>query len=189
LYGISRKRHLYRMQKSYCLFAFLLITMQSTAQKKPAAPKNDQSENIIICHVEKEAYFPDERTTWTRYLERNNRFDSIYQLLTENTRSWTVYVQFVVNREGAVEVTGIKGDSLLHTLFKAEIIRLFQQSPKWEAAEQNGRKIKSFRNQKLGFVVPADEKEEPAKKPARVPETSIPQKTLSDGSNASQFFI
>jgi protein TonB len=139
--------------------------------------------------MEQEAYFSDERTTWTKYLIQNNRFDSIYQLLTENTQSWTVYVQFVVNREGAVEVTGIKGDSLLNPLFAAEIIRLFQQSPKWEAAEQNGRKIKSFRNQKLGFVVPADEKEEPARKPATFPENSIPQKTLPDGSNASQFFI
>jgi hypothetical protein len=123
------------------------MALPGMAQKKKATQKNEP----VICKVESEAYFPGGNSAWLKYIEKNNRLDSIYQLLPEPVVSWMVFVQFIINRTGAVEVTGITGDTTFHPLFRAELYRLFEQSPRWIPAEQNGRKIKALRQQKIGL--------------------------------------
>jgi hypothetical protein len=155
-YGNTRLPHLNFMRKRYCLFLCILWALPGVAQKKQAASKALQKKDLLVCKVESDAYFPDGNSAWLKYIETNNQLDSIYQLLPGKVVSWTVFVQFVVNRNGAVEVTGITGDTTFHPLFRAEIYRLFQQSPRWIPAEQNGRKIKALRQQKIGFKVEED---------------------------------
>ena len=105
------------------------------------APKiKEEYYEKIFTKVEKEARFSGGMEGWKKYLERN---------LNANVAandgvpvgSYTVKVQFVVDKDGqvsnvqAIEVPAACPDC------GPEAIKVIQKGPKWEPAIQNGRKV------------------------------------------------
>ena len=86
--------------------------------------------------VEIPAQFPGGADAWRRYLERNLNYP---EPAVDNGTQGNVMVQFVVDREGnisAVEALNDPGDGLAR-----EAVRIIKQGPKWQPAEQNGRRV------------------------------------------------
>ena len=65
--------------------------------------------------------------------------------------TYTVIVQFVVNKEG--DVTDIKPLTRFGFGMEEEVIRLLKNSPKWIPAIQFGRNVRAYRKQPVTFIV------------------------------------
>lgn len=107
-------------------------------------------ENTIFTKVEVEAQFPGGDAAWSRFVQREveKRIDE----LTDDGRSGTCEVQFIVDREGvvsSVEALTMKGTKLAEVAVNA-----IRKGPKWVPAIQNGRQVKAWRRQKITFRLP-----------------------------------
>ena len=111
---------------------------------------NISSEDQVFTKVEVEAQFPGGDAAWNRFVQREveKRIDD----LTDDGRSGTCEVQFIVDKEGnvsAVEALTMKGTTLAEVAVNA-----IQKGPKWVPATQNGRQVRAWRRQKLTFRLP-----------------------------------
>ena len=101
----------------------------------------------IITNVEVDAKFDG---NWERFLLRNLN----PQTPIDNNApggNYTVIMQFVVDIDGTV--SDIKALSNLGFGLEQEAIRVLKKATKWEAAIQNGRKVKAYRKQAITFQV------------------------------------
>ena len=64
---------------------------------------------------------------------------------------YTVYVQFVVNKDG--KVVDIKPLTSLGYGMEEEAVRVIRNSPRWIAAKQFGRNVNAYRKQPISFQV------------------------------------
>jgi periplasmic protein TonB len=116
--------------------------------KVVAAPSDD--DNKVFTKVEIEAKFPGGDAGWADYVRK--AITAHMDELTDEGKSGTCEVQFIVDKDGNVsEVTALsmQGSKL------AEIaVNAIRRGPHWEPAQQNGRKVKAFRRQKITFQMP-----------------------------------
>jgi protein TonB len=109
-------------------------------------PKKEEEDwNKTFTKVEIESMYPGGSRAWERFLRNNLRFpDEAAEVGVEGF----VVVQFIVDVEGNVsDVVAVSGPKEL----QAEAIRVIKKSGKWSPAIQNGRKVKSYKKQPLGF--------------------------------------
>jgi protein TonB len=112
------------------------------------AKKEDDYDKIFI-KVEQESTYPGGMAAWARYLNKNLR---VPDEAINNQIQGSVMVQFVVDQEGNVsDVQAISGPT--DGGLREEAIRVIKKSGKWTPAEQNGRKVKSYKKQPIGFIV------------------------------------
>lgn len=109
-----------------------------------------QDGDRVYTVVEVEAQFPGGDAAWSRFVQREveKRIDE----LTDDGRSGTCEVQFIVDTEGvvsSVEALTMKGTKLAEVTINA-----IKKGPKWVPAIQNGRKVKAWRKQKVSFRLP-----------------------------------
>jgi protein TonB len=100
--------------------------------------------------VEIEAEFPGGPAAWKKFLEKNLRGD----VASENgapVGRYTIWVQFVVDREG--NVNDVKALSNFGYGMEDEAIRVIKRGPKWKPAIQNGRNVKAYRKQPITFQI------------------------------------
>ena len=96
--------------------------------------------------VEKESEFPGGQKGWAKYLNENVLYpDRAYN----NKIQGMVQVQFIIYTKGNVIVPRI-AKSVEFSLDE-EALRLIRISPKWIPAEQNNRKVKSYKLQPIVF--------------------------------------
>ncbi|MBI3137623.1 MAG: TonB family protein [Sphingobacteriales bacterium] len=96
--------------------------------------------------VETEADFKGGISAWIKYLQNNSNYPDRAQQLG---KSGTVKIIFVVDTEGkTIQLRVLK--SVEYSLDK-EALRLIKESPKWNPAFQNGRKVKAYRIQPITF--------------------------------------
>jgi protein TonB len=122
--------------------------------KKIVEEKKEEDENKIFDKVEIEASFPGGDSKWRQFLERN---------LNANTPvdngapadKYTVYVQFIVDKEG--NISDVKATTNHGYGMEQEAVRVIKSGPKWTPAIQNGRQVKAYRKQPITFVVTGDE--------------------------------
>ena len=116
--------------------------------KVVAAPSDD--DNKVFTKVEIEASFPGGDGKWNDYVRQT--IMSHMDELQDEGKSGTCEVQFIVDKDGNVsdvQALTMQGSKL------AEIaVNVIRRGPKWEAAQQNGRKVKAFRRQKITFQMP-----------------------------------
>ncbi len=116
--------------------------------KVVAAPSDD--DNKVFTKVEIEAKFPGGDAAWGDYVKK--AIITHMDELQEDGKSGTCEVQFIVDKDGNVsdvQALTMQGSKL------AEIaVNVIRRGPKWEAAQQNGRKVKAFRRQKITFQMP-----------------------------------
>lgn len=118
--------------------------------KKVIEEKKDDDENKIFEKVEIEAQFPGGDAAWKRYLERNlSNFNPADNGAPAGT--YTVYVQFVVDKDG--NISDVRALTNYGYGMEDEAVKVIKKGPAWTAAIQNGRKVKAYRKQPITFVV------------------------------------
>ncbi len=91
--------------------------------------------------------FPGGEAALAKYLGNNIRYPHVAQ---ENEIQGTIFIQFVVNRDGSisqVKTTGaVKGGGL-----EEEAIRVVSKMPKWKPGKQNGQYVAVYFNLPVRF--------------------------------------
>lgn len=113
------------------------------------APKQQEPEDVIFTKVEVESTYPGGMAAWARYLNKSLR---VPDEAINNGIQGSVMVQFIVDQEGNVsDVQAVSGPT--EGGLREEAIRVIRKSGKWTPAIQNGRKVKSYKKQPIGFIV------------------------------------
>jgi len=115
------------------------------------APKKVEEDwDRTFTKVEIESEYPGGSPAWQRYLNKTLRYP---QEAIDNEIQGTVVIQFIVDKEGNVsDVEAVSGPEEL----RAEAIRVIKKSGTWTPAEQNGRKVKSYKKQPIVFRLMTD---------------------------------
>ena len=101
----------------------------------------------LFTKTEIEASYPGGEMAWQRFLVKNLRYpdDAV-----SNEIQGTVYVQFIVDKEGNVsDISAISGPT--RGGLREEAVRMVKLSGKWTPAIQNGRQVKSLKKLPLTF--------------------------------------
>jgi protein TonB len=112
-------------------------------------PRQEEDYEKTFVKVEIESEFPGGAAAWLRYLNRNFRYpdDGL-----NNQVEGTVMVQFIVDKDGNVsDVQAISGPS--EGGLRQEAMRVIRKSGVWIPAIQNGRKVKSYKQQPVIFKI------------------------------------
>ncbi|HEY1115899.1 MAG TPA: energy transducer TonB [Chitinophagaceae bacterium] len=115
-----------------------------------AAPKDETDYEQTFTKVEVEASFKGGEGAWRKYLERNLNASAPVDN-GANPGSYTVVVQFIVDKEG--NISDVKAMTNHGYGMEEEAVRVIKRGPKWEPAIQNGRQVKAYRKQPITFVV------------------------------------
>jgi protein TonB len=110
------------------------------------APKKDETDyDKTFTKVEIESEYPGGSGAWIRYLGKNLTYP---QDAIDNEIQGQVMVKFIVDKEGNIsDVEAISGPNELRN----EAVRVIKKSGKWTPAVQNGRQVKSYKNQPITF--------------------------------------
>jgi len=122
--------------------------LQETVVNAPLI--EDESENLVFSKVEVEAQFPGGDASLSRFVQREveKRIDE----LTDDGRSGTCEVQFIVDREG--NVSNVEAITMKGTKLAEVAVNAIRKGPKWVPAIQNGRQVRAWRRQKITFGRP-----------------------------------
>lgn len=111
------------------------------------APKKQDDEDGIFEKVEVESSYPGGIAAWIRYVQKNLRYPD--QAVNDGVQG-TVMVKFVVDKEGNVsDVEAVAGPE--QGGLREEAVRVIRKSGKWTPALQNGRYVKSYKQQPVTF--------------------------------------
>ena len=127
-------------------FFSLLVSLQMTAQENQAPASSD----AIFEKVEVEADFPGGIPAWRKFLEQNLN-PSVPVDNGAPSGSYTVYVQFIVGKDG--QVSAIKPLTRQGYGMEAEVVRTMKKSGSWTPALQNGKPVNAYRKQPVTFMV------------------------------------
>ena len=105
----------------------------------------DPNANTVFLSVEEPPQFPGGEEAFFKYLSKNINYPALEK---ENSITGTVYVYYVISKEGKPEdvkvVRGVKGGAGLDK----EAIRVISSMPAWSVGKQNGRPAK------VAFTIP-----------------------------------
>ena len=112
-----------------------------------APKKSDDDYDGIFRKVEIESQYPGGVPAWQRFLNKNLHYPEEAQ---NNEIQGAVMVQFIVDKDGNVsDVHAISGPE--QGGLREEAVRVIMRSGKWTPAIQNGRQVKSYKNQPVTF--------------------------------------
>jgi len=134
---------------------FLLVLFSTKLLAQTSDPLRPPVDSLVIGDgvfekVDVEATFSGGERAWRKYLEQNLNPN----VPVENSAPvgiYTVIVQFIVDRTGAV--SDIKTLTNFGYGMEQEVIRIMKQSPMWTPASQNNRTVKAYRKQPVTFVL------------------------------------
>ncbi|MBI3510824.1 MAG: TonB family protein [Bacteroidetes bacterium] len=113
----------------------------------PVETINNQEE--IFSFAEQMPEFPGGEDSLQHYLSRTVKYPEIEK---ESGKMGTVYVGFVIEKDGSVSNVAIKKSSGTSG-FDKEAMRVFSLMPKWEPGKMNGRAVRVQMIQPLRFVM------------------------------------
>jgi len=117
----------------------------------PFAILKAQDENKVFEKVEQNAN--TNQKTWTEHISKKTQLpDSIIKDIPVGI--YKVNVQFVVDIHGNIGQVKAKNDPE-YGLAKTAIDVILTYKGKWQPANQCGRNVKSYKEQSLTFIVPA----------------------------------
>lgn len=120
---------------------------------KGVIEEKKEDPNKIFEKVEIEATFKGGESAWRKYLERNlNPNAPVDNGAPEGT--YTVIVQFVVSKDGAI--SDVRALTNHGYGMEAEAVKVIKKGPNWNAAIQNGRPVNAYRKQPITFQVTSD---------------------------------
>jgi periplasmic protein TonB len=108
-------------------------------------PKEDDDGPVMIVQIE--SMYPGGIPAWQRYMNKN----FVYPEDAQSTGTeGQVVVRFIVDRDGSVsDVEAISGPTTGG--LREEAVRVIRKSGKWVPAVQNGRNVKSYKQQPVTF--------------------------------------
>ncbi|HEX9514141.1 MAG TPA: TonB family protein [Puia sp.] len=116
-----------------------------------APKKAEEDYDKTFTKVEIESFYPGGIEAWKRYLNKNFRYPDEAQ---NNEIQGVVMVQFIVDKDGNVsDVRAVSGPE--QGGLREEAVRVIKKSGKWTPAIQNGRQVKSYKNQPITFRLDA----------------------------------
>ncbi|HWB92936.1 MAG TPA: TonB family protein [Puia sp.] len=116
-----------------------------------AAPQKDDDDGRPFTKVEIESKYPGGPAAWLRFLNKNLNFP---EEAIEQGLNGTVVVRFIVDKDGTVsDVEAISGPETGG--IREEVVRVIKKSGKWTPAVQNGRYVKSYKQQPVTFHLDA----------------------------------
>lgn len=107
----------------------------------------------IFEKVDVEANFPGGEQAWRKYLEKNLNA-SVPADNGAPCGLYTVYVQFIVNKQGGI--SEIKPLTKMGYGMEQEVVRIISKSGLWAPAMQNGKPVNAYRKQPVTFMIEAD---------------------------------
>lgn len=114
--------------------------------------KDDTDYGGIFTKVEIESKYPGGPPAWARFLNKNLA-NNYPQDAIDNEIQGRVEIQFIVDTLG--NVSNVEAVSGPKELWDAAI-KVIKKSGRWEPAEQNGRKVKSYKRQPIIFQLGQD---------------------------------
>lgn len=138
-----------------------VINQEGIKSSDVAVPVVDEGKAVVVVKdetnydqtftkVEVEADFPGGMGAWRKFLERNLSAD-VATSAGAPAGSYTVVVQFIVDKEG--NVSEVKAQTSHGYGMEEEAVRVIKRSGKWTPAIQNGRQVKAYRKQPVTFMV------------------------------------
>jgi len=109
-----------------------------------------QNENIVFTRVEVEPAFTGGYEGWKKYLQKNVR-PAIPVEEGWKAGKHAVIVRFIVHTDGSL--SNITTENYKGTKTALHCIDILRNSPKWQPARQNGRKVNAYRLQPITFVI------------------------------------
>ncbi len=97
-----------------------------------------------------EASFKGGADAWRKYLERNLKASTPVDN-GASPGSYTVVVQFIVDKEG--KISNVKASTNHGYGMEEEAVKIIKKGPTWEPAIQKGRQVKAYRKQPIDFIV------------------------------------
>jgi protein TonB len=120
---------------------------------KGIVEEKKEDENKIFEKVEIEATFKGGESAWRKYLERNlNPSAPVDNGAPEGL--YTVYVQFVVSKDGSI--SDVRALTKHGYGMEEEAVRVIKKGPAWVPAIQNGRSVNAYRKQPITFQVQSE---------------------------------
>lgn len=127
------------------------VMLSSNLKAQNTPPSDSVSANgVRIEKVEVEANFTGGEPAWRNYLAKNLN-PNVPANNDAPSGKYTVIVQFVVGKDGAV--SNIKALTNLGFGMEDEVIRILEKSGKWTPAMQNGRPVNAYRKQPITFLI------------------------------------
>jgi protein TonB len=112
-----------------------------------APKKNDDDE--IFRKVEIQSDFPGGLAAWKKYLEKTMRYPE--EAVSRGIQG-SVMVKFIVDKDGNIsDVEAVSGPE--EGGLREEAVRVIKKSGKWTPALQNGRYVKSYKQQPVTFTI------------------------------------
>ncbi|XVJ65787.1 MAG: hypothetical protein HEQ40_06355 [Lacibacter sp.] len=137
------------------IFTLLFTCLSSVlfAQQKDSVMSAavSQIDTTLFTKVDVEASFPGGDAAWAKYVQ--TELEKHINKLSRNKASvGTCVVQFIVDKEG--NITNVVALNMQESLLAKIVMEAIQKGPRWVPAEQNGRKVKAYRRQKITFLPP-----------------------------------
>jgi gliding motility-associated GldM-like protein/TonB-like protein len=139
---------------STCLFLAASCWMNAqTSRADTLQFGNDSSQVKMFDYADIDAYFPGGERGWRQYIAKNLRSD-IPATHGAPAGIFIVSVQFMIDKHG--NVSNVKALTNNGFGMEQEVIRIVENSLRWEPASENGKLVKQYRVQAVTFVVEAD---------------------------------
>ncbi|MFN8265836.1 MAG: energy transducer TonB [Chitinophagaceae bacterium] len=148
----SEEKHSFFFMKKLSITVALIISFVIISHAQSADTLKQNGPEQILTKVDIEAKFPGGDAAWNLYVQQ--ALERKIDKLVRDKRSFgTCEMQFIVDKEG--KISNVEALSLKESLLAKILTRILIDSPKWEPAEQDGRKVKAWRRQKVTFRPPS----------------------------------
>lgn len=143
------------MKNKVVLFTITLMTISflgvSQAKVKTVSPPIDYSGKIYVA-PEVEAHFPGGDSALQKYVKENLKSDKPIKNGAPNGM-YHIKVRFIVSTDGTI--SDVNPITKLGYGLEYEAIKVIKMGPKWIPAIQKGKRVNSFKNQELTFIIKA----------------------------------
>lgn len=131
------------------VFGYCSVNAQTDSSRLIGIYHDSDNVNTFL-KVERDAYFPGGSTAWKNFLVANLNNDVAKKAAKRSKHfEQRVVVSFIIEKDGTL--SNIKVMNEVHPALRDEALRVIRLSPGWVPAEQNGRKVKAYRQQPLTF--------------------------------------
>ena len=127
-----------------------VIEIFTKDQKTEYDDKINPDPKEVWTKVEVEASFPGGDKAWAKFLVKNLDAGILMRNKAPNGK-YTVWIKFIVDKEGGL--SDFKALTNHGFGMEDEALRVIKQSPKWQPALQNGKKVTAYRLQPITFVL------------------------------------
>ena len=142
-------------------FLLLLFSVWTQLQATAQQTADSLAQEKITEKVEVKPSFPGGDKAWLIFLQEN--LDPNIPIDRKApVGTYTVIVRFIVEIDGTItDITPLTNHGYC---MEAGVVRILKLSPRWNAGEQEGKKVKTYCKIPITFVVPPEEEKSKKKK-------------------------